>query len=258
MPFEANDLREVNRELQQLYSQIGLETEIANRIMVRFQPRLPEMGAVRFAYHHQSFGTVPSDCCDVAIVDDQYVNFWVADTMQHGVGSALVASLLNQLTVQKRRDASNVGPGEILHQLNRDLLALQISEPAILTMIYGTINVDSGSLKLARAANPKPIICHADGSASIWSLPGTFLGVHDANFHAETKLLCPNDRLVILSDGYATDPLEVDHKQVIESIKTINSLPLADFVSEIASYCSKVAPLTDDRTILALEFRPEN
>ncbi len=254
---KAGQAREVNRELQQAYAQMSAETEFAARLQASYRPLFPEVGRVRFAVHCRSYGLVGSDCCAAVRLDERTVGFWLADAMSHGVPSALLAAFLNRVVSGKEIAESGyriIPPAEVLARLNQDMLALQLSEPPMATMIYGTIDCISGEVALARAAHPQPIHVPADGQPTVWPLTGTLLGVPGAGFATQSRILNAGDRLVFVTDGLCHDPTASDQPELLEAMQLTDANSLADFAEMVATKLSDDRALTDDATVLALEF----
>lgn len=254
-------VRETNRELQQAYAQLCSESELAGRLQSSFTPLFPEIGRVRFAVHYRVHGTVGSDCCDAVRLDERHVGFWLADAMTHGVPAALLTAYLKQAVCGKEIASGGyriVPPAEVLSRLNRDLLAMHLSDPPLATMIYGTIDCFSGEVSLARAAHPQPIVVSSDGRPTVWHLTGTLLGVGGAGFATETKTLAAGDRLVLVSDGLCDDPIATEQPQLLNAIRKAQSLPLGTFVESVAHRLTENRVVTDDATLFTLEYQEKS
>jgi phosphoserine phosphatase RsbU/P len=254
---KAGQTREVNRELQQAYAQMSSEAEFAGRLHATFAPLFPEVGPVRFAVHYRAHGSVGSDCCDAVRLDERHVGFWLADAMGHGVPAALLTAFLKRAVVGKELSPGGyriVPPAEVLARLNRDLLALQLSEPPLATMIYGVIDCLDGEVTLARAAHPMPIQVPIEGRPIVWPLSGTLLGMPGAGFASETRTLAPGDRLVMVTDGLCQDPTAADHPHLLEAIRSVHAVPLATFVEAVAERLTEGRSVADDATLFAVEY----
>ncbi|MBX7102933.1 MAG: SpoIIE family protein phosphatase [Gemmataceae bacterium] len=244
---------EINRELQQAYSRINGDLEIARRLQESFLPsRLPEVGRVRFAAARKVHEFVSGDCYDVFRLDERHIGFYLADAMGHGVSAALLSVYLKRAVSGKEILPGGyrlIPPNEVLARLNQDLLALQLAEEPFVTMCYGVVDTESGRLRLARAAHPAPFLVKGSGEISQLSEPGPPLGVFAADYVDCDRVLTSGDRVVLLTDGYFPDPTQINAHQKALAETSKSSLDLA--VQELAA---RLPNASDDATILTLEL----
>jgi GAF domain-containing protein len=203
---------------------VSLATEVASRTGValsnatRFQREhvvaevlqravlpdfLPTVEGLEFdaEYRPGAAGTyVGGDWYDVFQLEDDRVIFSVGDVMGKG---APAAALMGQVRSAIRAYAvSGQNPSEVLSSL--DHLFDALVEDRVVTVVVGTIDPRQGTVQLANAGHPSPLIVRADGEATFASTQSSLLiaaGLGGPERPADELALHPGDSLVMYSDG---------------------------------------------------------
>ncbi len=234
------EVHRINRRLQQAYQQIDQELELAQRIQASFLPQqLPQVPTARFAVHYVLRDRVGGDFYDVFRLDENHVGFYVADAMGHGVPASLLTIFVKKGVRAKEvfgQQYRLVPPDEVLGRLNRDLLEQGLSESPFITMVYALFNHRDGTLTVARAGHPYPLLVPAEGEPEMLRQEGLLLGVVDAAFPARTRHLRPGDKLLLYSDGIDAAEFE-GHPPGGESLVACatrhRALPVQAFVEQL-------------------------
>ena len=117
-------------------------------------------------------------------------------------------------------------PSEVLSSL--DLLFDALVEDRVVTVVVGTINPKLGTVRLANAGHPSPLIVRADGTTSFASTETSLLiaaGLDGPARPAHDLALHPGDSLVMYSDGLIERRGE---------LITVGMQRLADTATEVA------------------------
>jgi anti-sigma regulatory factor (Ser/Thr protein kinase) len=203
---------------------VSLATEVASRTGValsnatRFQREhvvaevlqravlpdfLPTVGGLHFDAEYRAGAAgiyVGGDWYDVFQLDDEHVIFSVGDVMGKG---APAAALMGQVRSAIRAYAVvGQSPSEVLSSL--DHLFDALVEDRVVTVVVGTINPKTGSVRLANAGHPPPLIVRADGGASFLSTQSSLLiaaGLGGSERPTHDLTLGSGDSLVMYSDG---------------------------------------------------------
>jgi serine phosphatase RsbU (regulator of sigma subunit) len=113
------------------------------------------------------------------------------------VPAALVASMLKIALATQIENASS--PARILAALNA--LFCGRLERQFITAAYVHIDPAAGTLVVASAGHPPPIMGHGETSAEVVA-PGVVLGrFRDARYEELTRPFAPGDTLVLYTDG---------------------------------------------------------
>jgi serine phosphatase RsbU (regulator of sigma subunit) len=173
------------------------------------QPRsLPEIGHARFAIRQQPRTKTGGGFFDVRRLDEHHLGFLLGDVMSSGASGALLGSFLLQAATMKTINGNwyrLVPPEEVLADVNRALIGLNLEEPPLVAMVVGKLNVEDGTLNVARAGLPAPIYLPADGEVKNWSIPGPYLGGADAINPSFRTTLRNGDKLLFAGAG-VSDP----------------------------------------------------
>jgi len=205
-----DELNITRRHQAGLLTQIGQldeELRLAARIQRQFLPSvLPELGGVRCDVMFRPVGYVSGDIYDVQRLDENHIGFYVADAVGHGVPAALLTMFIKQALRGRESNGKGyriVPPDEVMSRLNRDLISRQSSSTQFVTVCYGTLNVMTRELQLARGGHPPPFLLGSGGEIRPLEPEGPLLGVfEDEPFELMKCTLDHGDRLLIYSDGF--------------------------------------------------------
>ena len=204
------DLHIMRRHQTGLLTQIGQldeELRLAARIQRQFLPNtLPQIGDVRCDVLFRPAGYVSGDIYDVQRLDEKHIGFYVADAVGHGVPAALLTMFIKQALRGRESVPGSyriLPPNEAMARLNTDLICRQSSSTQFVTVCYGTLNVATRELQLARGGHPPPFLLSRSGEIRPLEPEGPLLGVfEDEPFELMRMTLDPGDRLLIYSDGF--------------------------------------------------------
>jgi sigma-B regulation protein RsbU (phosphoserine phosphatase) len=258
---KAAEIHRINKRLQAAYQQIDHELELAQRIQSSFLPQsLPELAHSRFSVHYLLCGRVGGDFYDVFRLDENHVGFYVADAMGHGVPASLLTVFVKKGIKAKEVFGNQyrlVPPAEVLSRLNRELIEQQLSENPFITIVYGLLNCRDRTLQFARAGHPYPLHVPRDGPPQFWQVEGLLLGVADASFPQRTQPLQRGDKVLFYSDGIdgaTIDGREPGAASLLACAERHRSLPVREFVNEVARDLFGDGKHADDLTLLGLEI----
>jgi sigma-B regulation protein RsbU (phosphoserine phosphatase) len=214
---QAMNLREMKLELQMMKrTQLGMrkqmdnldeELRLAARIQRQFIPEvLPSFPGVSFDVLFRPAGYVSGDIYDVQRLDEHHLGFYIADAVGHGMPAALMTMFINRSLKTKeigRGTYRILRPDEAMARLNHDLLTKPSPAVQFVTACYGTLNLTTRELCLARAGHPPPFLLRGDGRVETLTPDGPLLGVfEDEPFETVSVKLDAGDRLLLYSDGF--------------------------------------------------------
>lgn len=191
--------------------------------------------------------------------------FCIGDVTGKGVPSAMLMSVAHSLFRILSQKADS--PSKILESMNKELCRGNESNMFI-TFFVGCLDLYSGVLRYSSAGHDKPFLVRKD----IGLLPSKSnlpLAVFpDTKFEEQSCTLEPGTLLLLYTDGL-TEAKNVDRKafgrpriqEVLEQFRSNQDQSLRNLVStlsEAAHTFAGEAPQSDDLTMLALLFDPEN
>lgn len=280
----ARHLEEVQREMDALRSELNLlrrrdetlnfymhrldeELRLAARLQQDFLPKLlPQLGRVHFHTLFRPAGYVSGDLYDVMRLDERSIGFYIADAVGHGMPAALLTMFIKHALVTKEIIANEyrlLPPGEALSRLNQSLIEQNLSQAAFATALYGTIDVDTLEVTLARAGHPSPLVLRADGCLEVLDADGPLLGIFADEPFAQTRaVLRPGDRMFLYTDGIEVafcDDDTTDVQRWRDELLSGASLPTEELLTQFAErldHESGSLEPKDDLTMVVLEVRP--
>ncbi len=148
---------------------------------------------------------VGGDAYEIVRLDETRVAFVVIDATGHGVAASLLATYAQQAFRRALRDASSwsgIGPGDVLAEVNRDLVAVAMEDCQSVAALVGIFDERSRVLRVARGGAPYPLVSSVTGTTSVLDCRGPLLGaVEGAAFSEVSRTLRPGDTVLLYSDG---------------------------------------------------------
>ena len=183
----------------------------------------------------------------------------VADVSGKGVGSALLASLLQGALI-----TASEHPQAMVHRMERlnSFLLGRTGGEKYATVFYGLLNSD-GTLHYVNAAHCPPMIVRSGGAIEELDTTAMPVGLLDgAEYPSAACRLVPGDKLVIYSDG-VTEAQNVASeffgKKRLRDIAMAHGsgscAAIHDAIQDGVAAYSEGAAQSDDITVVVLEFR---
>jgi sigma-B regulation protein RsbU (phosphoserine phosphatase) len=250
-------MREGTRAQQRLVA-VDSELATARRIQLAALPRTnPNLAGVEMATVYTPAAEVAGDFYDFIELADGTLGVFIADVSGHGVPAALVASMLKIALATQIENASS--PARILAALNT--LFCGRLERQFITAAYVYIDPAAGTLVVASAGHPPPILRHGETSAEVVAA-GVVLGrFRDARYEELTRPFAPGDTLVLYTDGVTETANRDAEMWGDERLRTTitshnNGASLATtIINDVAQWRGTGGPPDDDVTLIVVRRR---
>jgi len=206
----GDELRVLHRFQQGVRGEIDKiheEMQLAATVQREFLPtELPRADGYDFATLFRPCGCVSGDIYDFRRLDEHRICLLIADAVGHGVPAALmtmviaksVGHAINELSV-----GGTIDPACILYELNKDLSGRGLESPRFATAVCGVLDTRDGTVSLASAGHPHPLLLRANGEIERAPCEGCLLGVFDdADYESCLVTLGEGDVLLMYSDGF--------------------------------------------------------
>jgi serine phosphatase RsbU (regulator of sigma subunit) len=261
LAIEASTVLENARLLQEEQSKHVMEEELrlARTIQQSLLPRtLPSDGWLRASGSSLASHEVGGDYYDVTRVTSHCWSAVLADVSGKGVGSALLASLLQGALITATENP--VALGHRLLRLNQFLLDRTGGEKYA-TAFYCLLHGD-GRMYYVNAAHCPPMVLRANGGREEFEANAMPVGLIDtAEYVVIEQKLAPGDKVVIYSDG-VTEAQNTEKgffgksrlRAAVEAHAAEPCTAIHDAIQEAVATFTEGAPQSDDITVVVLEF----
>jgi phosphoserine phosphatase RsbU/P len=201
--------------------------------------------------------SVGGDYFDVFPIGDRTA-FLIADVSGHGLGAALVTTMLQGALSGM---SLGVDPVTVLNHVNM-FLCEHTSVGRYVTLFFGILSTD-GTLDFMRAGHPSPLLIRGGEVTDLYNQGSLPIGIlEDAQVAAATTRLDPGDTLVLFTDGVteATDPdgEMLETKKLREIVAADGDKSVEELQSSIFKHVDEFtrgAEPSDDVTVLILRYR---
>jgi len=263
LAVEASTILENARLIEEERGKIRMEDELklAREIQQGLQPSsMPQSGWFRAAGSSSPSTQVGGDYFDVRQNSPASWTAVVADVSGKGVGSALLASLLQGTFLMASGDPAHIAPR--MARLNEFLLERTRGEKYA-TVFYCILDV-SGLLSYSNAGHCAPFLVSPDGRLRTLNTTSMPVGMlEDAPFQMLQRELAPGDKLVIYSDGLTeaedADGAFFDTERLRLCLREHAALDAAGLHAKLLEAVDRFTEggiVRDDITALVLEYAP--
>ena len=261
LAIEASTVLENARLLEEERGKHQLEEELnlARTIQQSLLPgKLPTTGWLRVAGSSVASHEVGGDYFNVTEVNAQTWSVVEADVSGKGVGSALLAALLQGALITATDHS--VVLGRRMERLNHFLID-RTSGEKYATIFYCLVE-RGGSLSYVNAAHCPPMLVRDGGISTELAATAMPVGLlEQATFEVATEPLQPGDKIVIYSDGVTeaqNQRGEFFGKKRLREIVTRHAqescAAIHDAIQEAVSAFAEGARQSDDITVVVMEY----
>lgn len=233
--------------------EISFEGETPDDILDSFQTS----GLSTFACS-KAGGSMNVDFCQVIQSRPGFVSFYVGDVSGKGLSASLFQTVCT--SILKLASAVSLDPVGIVSELNRTLCGRGI-DGRYATLLYGTLDLSSGRLRLLSAGHPSPIRVTRNDKVDFLDCKACLpVGILEEHRYALSEhRLMPGDTLLLYSDGVieardAGRQFFGSRKLATIAQKFHSTLPhhMVERIFEQVQHFS--SSRKDDQTILALHY----
>lgn len=221
-----------------------------------FTPALCLAGMLEPAYE------VAGDAFDYAF-DDGVAHFAVLDAVGHGLEASSIVNLVIGAYRNQRREGADL---VALYRYLDDIVVKEFASEKFVTAHLGELDITEGRLSWIAAGQPPPLLLRRGRSHDLQGVIVTPVGMgFTVEPEVTTHQLEPQDTLVFFSDGVTearSGEGELFGRQALRDLLTRAAHshdPATEMVRRLvhAVLDHVGAPLSDDATVLALQWRPD-
>jgi serine phosphatase RsbU (regulator of sigma subunit)/DNA-binding NarL/FixJ family response regulator len=252
------------KELETLLYNFSQQHRIAGLLQRDFLPaKLPDTDKIRWSAAFLPADDVSGDIYDVVRLSKQYISFYVADVVGHGIPAGLLTLFLKQAIVMHEmigNDNHIFSPSEVMTRLNTKLLAQKLSDYQFITCCYCLLNTETLELTYVHAGHPYPILIRSGEQPKHLKSPGQLLGIfQQTEYPQQTIQLQSGDKLLLYSDGADSIINGLDEEENFNLRKgfcEIKDLGIVEMVNNLNILIQErkiTSTEVDDVTIVGLE-----
>ena len=248
------------KEKERLDTELTMATRIQAETLPNIFPAFPERDDFNIYASMTPAKEVGGDFYDFFLLDDTHLGIVMADVSGKGVPAALFM-MVSKILIQNIAMMGNK-PAEVLKFVNNQLCTNN-HEDMFVTVWYGCLDLETGTLEAANAGHEYPILKNADGSFElIKDKHGIVIGAMEgAKYRSYELQMTPGSKLFIYTDGVpeatnASNELFGTERLVHALRMSENKAPkdIITHVDFIIKDFVKDAPQFDDLTMLCLEY----
>ena len=252
----------LERELRK--SRDRLDKELAGAASMQqllLPPVMPPHASLSFGSFYQTSRHAGGDYYDVLPLDNDRVGILVADVSGHGAPAAIVMAMIRAVVHTYPGVADD--PPAVLHYINRHFEFLW-ETPMYATATYAVLDAGRGTLRLASAGHPLPLIASRDGTVTTASTDTTMCLLWNElkDVPCSDHRLTPGDRWVFFTDGItdrqAPDGTMFDLERLASAVARDSSRTPVDMVAAITGELDRFSggqEPEDDQTLLVIGYK---
>ncbi len=241
---------------EEALSAIRKELEIARRIQTSILPEsMPQLAGLRVAAKYVPMSEVAGDFYDFLVVDNRRVGILIADVSGHGVGAALVASMVKVAIAAQAEHAHD--PAKVMTGLNSVLSGKLQGQ--FVTAAYLFLDLEKGTGSYSAAGHP-PLFHYRAADQQVHDVVenGLILGIMPfARYESCALTLGNGDRFLFYTDGVVEADKAGEEfgdlrvKEILSRSSTAEEICLA-VSAAVSAWTQGVAG--DDITIVAVDI----
>lgn len=237
------------------------EHEVAETLQAGLRPHLEEVAGVEVGWSYQAapgVGRLGGDFFDVFAVDETRVAFMIGDVAGKGIMAATMTATVRGAA--RALAYADPEPVPVLNGLNVTL-ARRGLDAGFVTLLYGTLDVVSGHMRLGIAGHPIPYVCDRSEQPDFDQTIDPPLGLFpERTYHSVDIRLAKGERFIMYTDGLidargdgAPFGEEGVHRVLSEDCG-MSVWELSSALAEAATTHAGGGRLLDDVAVVAIRF----
>jgi serine phosphatase RsbU (regulator of sigma subunit) len=240
--------------------QAGFADTMQRSLLPATPPVLPgiEVGSV---YESSARLDVGGDVFDYATLPDGRLAVVVGDVTGKGIDAA--ADMAMTKFVFRSLAREHPSPADFLRAAN-DVVVEEVQEGKFVTMVYLTLDPETGELAFASAGHPTPRLVRADGTVIELAVSGLALGIAPDQDYAEGReRLEPGSTVVVFTDGVTEARLDGElygQERLDRFLSEHRGLPAGKLAQAVVDDARAYAGggLEDDSAVVVVKRSPQN
>ena len=229
------------------------ELELAHDLQTKMLPDLGEFREIAdVAARSVPARAVGGDFYQLFKLDGGKIGVMLGDVTSHGFSASLIMALTMSVTGIYARQTK--APGELLRAIHHSLIQKLESTEMFMTVFYGVIDVQNGTIEYANAGHPHAFRFHADRPAERLGATSPPLGIAELGSYGEASTAWdPGELLCLFTDGLTNPALRTTEAAVGEAAAQARDLPAEMIIHKLfEARGQQGGEAPDDQTALVL------
>ena len=255
------DLLAMTLREERVNTELALATRIQTDMLPNIFPAFPDRSEVDIYASMTPAKEVGGDFYDFFFVDHDHLARVIADVSGKGIPAAMFMMMAKSML--QTQAAAGHSPQEVLETVNR-LICENNKEKMFITVWFGILDLDAGTLTAANAGHEYPILKSPGGDYELVKDKHGFVlgGMKGMKYREYTLTLAPGAKLFVYTDG-VTEAMNAG-KELFGLERTLRALNAAKdappdgvlrSVDEAVARFAGGAEQFDDLTMMCVEYR---
>ena len=254
------DLINITTARQRTESELGIAREIQLGLVPKTFP-----GQLKFDYMDlyatlQPAKEVGGNLYDFFQLDDDHVVFTIGDVSDKGVPAALFMVVTR--TLIRVFSGKEISPARMMTSIN-NVLSSDNSRSMFVSLVIGTLNIQTGQVVYANGGHNPPIIITRDGARFIENKKEPLVGAMPGMIYLDSTLTLSDGQGVMLYTDGVNEAMNnkgepFSNQRIIDEVSKGRDLPSETIVHNLLDRIREhtdSAPQSDDIAILMIKFR---
>lgn len=252
---------ENNRLIQESLAQerVTREMELAHDLQMKLMPPVDRLDGARVAARVEPAVSVGGDFYHFFELEGGRLGLMIGDVSGHGFPAALIMAL--SLSAASIYASSSDTPCRVLRQMDDALRDELESTETYLTVFYGILDPQAGTLSYCNAGHPHAFLVHEEGGVDRLAATDPPIGIAGSDAYNQRSVPWARERDLLflftdgLSDTLAESAVRSGEDFVVEQVVKRRGEEPRQIVEELLAMAREATPPVpaDDRTAIVLK-----
>lgn len=193
--------KKLENEIVKKNQKMSKDLQFARNLQEKILPQKGIYSSLKVDFLYKPSEILGGDMFDIFNIDEDQTGIYISDVAGHGVSASMMTMFIRQ-TMRAIKDTIN-SPGEVLSELHRRFLDLNLDNDNYFTIFYGIINNKTNTFKYANGGhNCMPMLIRDNDIKFLESKDFPITYLFDSISYSEKEiLLAKGDKILFYTDG---------------------------------------------------------
>lgn len=242
---------EILRKNEKMSKDLCFARTLQNKIL----PRKGIYGNIKIDYMYHPSEMLSGDMFDVFKIDEEHIGIYISDVVGHGVTASMMTMFIRQTVRAIKSDV--LSPSEVLKELHKRFLDLNLEDDKYFTIFYGVINMKNKIFRYSNGGHNSIPILHGKNDIALLEAKGYPICYlfDDISYDEKEIVLNTGDKLLFYTDGIIETKNQTGELFGLERLTDIVKNSSDSLISAIEGSINhfKSSDQEDDFAILTME-----